>query len=107
MDDLIDMLQGIDKKNEIFNLWYEITFLRLIVSHMVAQSLYLQEVMTPQVIEDCRKHAQKIVQDRFPNIKIDFSLPKSMYENGQESPCCTHPDSSESPVSSPPPSSEA
>ena len=107
MDDILDILQGVDKKNEIFNLWYEVTFLRLIVSHMVAQSLYLQEVMTPAVIDDCRKHAQKIVQDRFPAIKIDFSLPKAMSENGQESPCCTRPDSSESPVSSPPPSNEA
>lgn len=107
MDDILDFLQGVDKKNEIFNLWYEVTFLRMIVSHMVAQSLYLQEVMTPQVIDDCRKHAQKIVQDRFPNIKIDFSLPKPKFENGQESPCCTRPDSSESPDASPPPSNIA
>ena len=130
MDDILDALVGLDKKNEIFNLWYEVTFLRMIVSHMVAQSIYLQEVMTPQVIEECREHAQKIVRERFPLIKIDFSQPteeqseakrkhlenlmilqqkmgRSTGESKQESPCCTHSDSSESHPVSQNPLSEA
>lgn len=84
MDDIFDMMHGIDKKNEIFNIWYEVTFLRMIISHMVAQSLYLQKVMTPEVINDCRKHAQKIVQEKFPLIKIDFST----NEGQTEDPAC-------------------
>ncbi len=110
MDDILDTLLGFDKKKQIFDLWYEVTFLRMVVSHMVAQSLYLQEVMTPQVIEDCRKHAQEVVQKKFPHCKIDFLSEKqpdtATGENGQESPCCTRPDCSESPDVSPPPLSE-
>lgn len=130
MEDILDMLSGLDKKNEIFNLWYEVTFIRMIVSHMVSQSLYLQEVMTPEVLDECRKQAQKVVKERFPLLKIDFSQPtedqaeakrkhlenlkilqekmfKVTGESVQESPCCTRPDSSESPDVSPLPSSEA
>jgi hypothetical protein len=107
VDDILDMLSGIDKKNEIFTLWYEVTFLRIIISHLLDQSLYLQEVMTPEVIEECRKHAQKIVKERFPLQNIDFSLPKqpdkTTGESVQESPCCTHSDSSESQNVSPHP----
>jgi hypothetical protein len=126
MDDIIDMLQGVDKKNEIFNLWYEITFLRLVFSYIVGKSTEMQNLLTKDVIEECRKQAQTVVQERFPSIKIDFSEPSpeqkekkekhidnlkfmnkllglSTGENGQVNPCCIHPDSSDTqPVSHPP-----
>ncbi len=75
MDDIKNMLLGVDTTNEIFNLWYEVTFLRMILSNMVSHSLYLQEVMTPELIDECRKQSQDIVQARFPVCKISFSPP--------------------------------
>ena len=110
MDDILDALLGFDKKKQIFDLWYEVTVLRMVVSHMVAQSLYLQEVMTPEVIEQCRKHAQEVVQKKFPLSKIDFSPAQqpdgTTCESEQERSCCTRPDCSESPDASPLPSNE-
>ena len=129
MEDIMDMLSGVDKKNEIFNLWYEVTFLRLILSFLVSKSEYLKSELTMDVLDECRKEAQNIVKERFPLLTIDFTEPSPeqtekrkkhfenlkfinklmglKYENGQESPCCNHPDSSDTPPVSPPPSSEA
>lgn len=129
MDDIMDMLSGVDKKNEIFNLWYEVTFVRLVLCFLVSKSQYLQSELTPEVLDMCRKQAQDVVKERFPLLTIDFSeqTPEQVEkrkkhfenlkfinklmglksENEQESPCCTHPDSSKSPTSSPPPSNEA
>ena len=130
MDDVMDMLYGIDKKNEIINLWYEITFLRLLMCHALGTNAEISSSITDIAIKECREAAQKVVQERFPAIKIDFSEPSeeqkkkkqkhmenlkfvnkllglTTSENAQESPCCTRPDSSESPVVSPPPSNEA
>lgn len=129
MDDIMDMLSGVDKKNEIFNLWYEVTFVRLILSFLVSKSEYLQSELTKEVLDMCRKEAQDIVKERFPLLTIDFTEQtpeqvekrKKHFENlkfmnklmglksesGQESPCCTRPDSSESPDVSPPPSNIA
>jgi hypothetical protein len=130
MDDIMDMLQGVDKKNEIFGLWYEVTFLRLVFSYIVGHSKEMQNLLTKDIIEECRKQAQVVVQERFPAIKIDFSEPSpeqkekkekhienlkfmnkllglTTGENGQVDPCCTHPDSSDTPPVSPPQGNEA
>jgi len=129
MEDIMDMLSGVDKKNEIFNLWYEITFIRLVFSYIVGHSKEMQGLLTTDVIDECRKQAQDIVKERFPLLTIDFIEPtpeqvekrKKHFENlkfmnkllglksenGQESPCCTHPDSSDTPPVSPPQGNEA
>lgn len=129
MDDIMDMLSGIDKKNEIFNLWYEITFLRLVFSYIVGHSKEMQALLTTDVIDECRKQAQDVVKERFPLLTIDFTEPSPEMiekkkkhfenlkfmnkllglksENGQEDPCCTHPDSSDTPPVSPPQENEA
>jgi len=130
MEDIMDMLSGVDKKNEIFNLWYEITFVRLVFSYIVGHSKEMQDLLTTDVIDECRKQAQDIVKERFPLLTIDFTEPslemiekkKKHFENlkfmnkvlglnsvgnAQESPCCTHPDSSDTPPVSHPPLSEA
>lgn len=126
MDDMLDMLMGVDKKNEIFNLWYEVTFLRLLFCQALGANEQMAAVITPECIAECRKEAQKQVQERFPVVKIDFSEPSPEHmekrkkhledlhklnatlggivgepapivESEQESPCCTPQDYSESP----------
>ena len=42
MDDIIDMLHGVDKKNEIFNLWYDVTCLRVVFSYILGHSKEMQ-----------------------------------------------------------------
>jgi hypothetical protein len=76
MNDMIDKLLGIDQRNEIFNLWYEVTFLRLILDHLVQNNSNLRSNCTPQLIDTAKEEAQKIVQKRFPMIEIKFNVKK-------------------------------
>jgi hypothetical protein len=110
MDDIMDkMFFGFDKKNEIFNLWYEINFLRLILNKILALNPSLVEKFDEECILAAREQAREIVTKRFPHCKITFNqeIPNPTDENKQEQTYCTHPDSSESPPASPPPSNEA
>lgn len=75
MDDMMDFMMGVDKKNEIFNLWYEVTFLRLVVNHVLVSNPSLAECLSEEAMAACKFNAQQIVQERFPVIKIDFSEP--------------------------------
>lgn len=80
MDDILDRLMGVDKKKEIFDLWYEITFLRLVLNEIFILNPSLHEKMDQEKYECCRKNAQKFVSDRFPECKIKFSDPKTPEE---------------------------
>ena len=75
MDDILDMLMGVDKKGEIFTLWYEITFLRMVVNKIMQLNPDLHKEMTEEVYESARNEAQDIVRGRFPNCKLDFTKP--------------------------------
>lgn len=75
MDDIMDMMIGIDKKNEIFNLWYEVTFLRLVLNHIVVCNPSLAECLSEGIMDGCKAAAQDVVKERFPLAKIDFSEP--------------------------------
>ena len=70
MDNVIDAMMGLDKRKEIFNLWYEVTYLRLVVSQIIptegASNLNLEKI---------RKDAQEIVKKRFPEVGITFKDP--------------------------------
>ncbi len=75
MDDILDMMIGIDKKNEIFNLWYEVTFLRIVLNHIVASNPSLAECLSEGIMDGCKAAAQEVVKERFPLAQIDFSEP--------------------------------
>lgn len=106
MDDMIDVLQGFDKKNEIFNLWYEVTFLRLVLNEIMVLNPKLHENLTDETIENARKMSREVVTKRFPHCKITFNE-EATGESKQEQTCCTHPDSSVSHPVSPIPSNAA
>lgn len=76
MDDIIDGLMGVDKRVEIFTLWYEITFLRMVLNKVLEFNTELHTKMTEEVYEEVRKRSKDIVKSRFPNIGIDFSKPR-------------------------------
>jgi hypothetical protein len=73
MDDIMDRLMGIDKKNEIFNLWYEINFLRLVVNEILSLNPELHKNLNEESFQKCRKQAQDIVRVRFPGCNITFN----------------------------------
>lgn len=75
MNDIMDAMIGVDKKNEIFNLWYEVTFLRLVLNHIVASNTNLAECLSEGLLDGCKAAAQDVVKEKFPLAQIDFSEP--------------------------------
>lgn len=68
MQELKDVLSGIDKTNEIINLWYEVTFLRGVLVQLATK-----DQLGKLNLEFARNEAQEIVRERFPKLKITFS----------------------------------
>lgn len=75
MEDILDRLIGVDKKNEIFNLWFEINFLRHCFNSILSLNPELQKDFDERWIERCREMASEEVKNRFPHCKIDFLKP--------------------------------
>lgn len=69
----MSQMMGIDKNNEIFNLWYELTYLRMIVGIIAERSDTLP--ITKDEISKCRERAQELVRKRFPKCEIGFTSP--------------------------------
>ena len=98
----LDLMMGFENKKEVFNLWFEVTFLRLCVNRILELNPQLKENLTQECYDKSRQEAMEIVQKRFPNFKIEFvSVDK------QEDSCCTSPDLQESPDVSALPLNEA
>lgn len=83
MDEVLDALLGLDKKNEIFSLWYEVIFLRKCLNHLIAHNAL---IITPEVIEEARQNAQNEVRAKFPMIMIDFKKPEVKAPDQNPSP---------------------
>lgn len=98
MDDILYAIMGIDKQKEIFNLWYEVNFLRLSLNQILKLNPDLHVNLKKKDLESCRKEAQEIVKRRFPNCNIVFNEEAS--ESMQECPSCTPQESSEPPHAS-------
>jgi hypothetical protein len=90
MSDLNDMmarLVGVDHTNEIFNIWYELTFLRVIYSKFLEQNPAFLEKMSPEILDQCRNESKRIVQMKFPKVPLQFNSPKEIHkENEQKTP---------------------
>lgn len=84
MDDILDMLMGVDKKGEIFTLWYEVTFLRMVLNKILSFNPELHEKMTEEVYDQARKESQEHVKSRFPQCNLDFSKPGCRVRGNQD-----------------------
>lgn len=91
MDDILDKLMGIDKKNEIFNLWYEVNFLRSVLNRILQLNPDLHENLREECFQKAREEAKEIVRKRFPHCKITFDSPGTPNECQKEGPACTPP----------------
>lgn len=85
MDDVLDLIMGIDKKNEIINLWYEVSYVRLLLTEIVKQSPELAKCLTEEMIAKTRLDAQDIVKARFPLMKVEFLTPEQAEEKRKKS----------------------
>lgn len=77
-NDILDMLNGMDKKNEIINLWYEINFVRHCLNKIINLNPELLKDFNQETLNQCREFAQEEVKLRFPDIKIEFKPNKSI-----------------------------
>lgn len=86
MDDMLGALLGMDKNKEIFNLHYQVNYLRLLFTHLLQQNPDLAKCMNQEAFDRARDVARDIVRDRFPNFNVRF--PDS---NLDEATACTPP----------------
>lgn len=78
--DLLNKMGGFDQTNEFFKLWYEVTYLRLLINQILVLNPSLQEKVTPEQVEQCRIGAQDVVRGLFPNMNITFPDKKKATE---------------------------
>lgn len=77
MEDLLDKIgYGIDKRNEIFNLWFEVSFLRNCLNKILELNPDLHKNLDEEKLNLCRQLAKEEVIKRFPLCKIDFTQSK-------------------------------
>lgn len=72
MNDIFDEILGVDKKKEIFNLHYEINYLRILFNHVLKNNPTISSCVDIEAIDNARKQAQEIVKGMFPLCNIDF-----------------------------------
>jgi hypothetical protein len=68
MDNIIDAIMGIDKRKEILTLWYEVTYLRMVISQIIPS-----DVASMINFEKIKSDAQEVVRKRFPEAELNFT----------------------------------
>jgi hypothetical protein len=70
IEDVLSQMMGIDKNHEIFNLWYEVTYLRILLGHVVANAEGVS--LNENILIGARIAAQSEVMRKFPMCTITF-----------------------------------
>ena len=70
--DVINGLIQLSNNKEIFNLWYEITFLRMYINHILTQNTDIASCVNENSIQNARLMAQIEVQSKFPGCEHLF-----------------------------------
>jgi hypothetical protein len=68
MDDILDILNGFDKRKEILCLWYEVTYLRLIMGKIITK-----EIAKNMNFEEIKSEARAELSKKFPFVKFEES----------------------------------
>jgi hypothetical protein len=66
---------NVDTVKEMFDLWYEVTFLRFLMTEIINHNESLGKFIKPETFEDCRRKAQVFLKDKF-KIDLEYSKPK-------------------------------
>ena len=79
MNEVKAAVLGIDVPQEVFDLWYELIYLRSLVSIILEKNPDISEGITKETFEQARKLAQGGLKKRFPNVDLEYkSLAKGM-----------------------------
>lgn len=72
MEDILDGLLGFNKKKEIIDLWYEVTFVRFILNNIMIENPEVAKCITKEMLDKTRLDAQEHVKNKFPYMGILF-----------------------------------
>jgi hypothetical protein len=63
---------GIDPNKQVIDLWYEVTYIRILISKILDSNPEIAKCIGLDEIIESKFQAQQIVQTKFPKCKIDF-----------------------------------
>ncbi len=72
LEEKVDFMLGLDHKKEIFDLWYEITYLRHIINIMLSLSPEICDKITPTNLKEARNLSKIEVMTKFNKFNITF-----------------------------------
>jgi hypothetical protein len=74
-DELKSRVLNVDTVKEMFDLWYEVTFLRFLMTEIVNHNESLGKFLDQDTFENCRRKAQVFLKDKF-KIDLEYQNPK-------------------------------
>ena len=77
LEEILSQSMGIDKNKEIFNLWYEVVFLRNMLNLIISNNHEIGSCINQYSVDLARGSAQGEVMKRFPNCSITFTDPQT------------------------------
>lgn len=80
MEEIVDILMGVDKKKEIFNLWFELNFLRHCFNSILTLNPELHKDFDQKWLDKCREMSLEEVKKKFPHCNIDYIDPSEKKE---------------------------
>jgi hypothetical protein len=72
VDDVKVAVMRLDTPKEIFDLWYELSYMRVILSTLLKENPDLIKNWGKDTVESCRKIAQDLVKERFPKANLEY-----------------------------------
>lgn len=70
---LMQHLHGIDHLKQIFDLWFELNYLRCVLNEITVEN---KLTLNPKSLEKARDMAKMMMKERFPTVDLDYSNPK-------------------------------
>lgn len=72
---------GIDLTKEVLDVWYEVTFLRFLLTDILQKAPTLAEHITDETYDRCRKQAQVFLLQRFKRTPEPEMMPDDDHNN--------------------------
>lgn len=80
LNEMTAQVLKLDTVKEIFDLWYELSYFKLVFQEMLNQNPELVKSYSPEMFDKCRMGAQEILRKKF-GIDLAYSKPGEKNEN--------------------------
>lgn len=75
---------GLDTVNEVINLWFEVTYLRILISEILINNEQVINSISPEIFEKCRERSKEFLLDKFPMMGIKFNDKENESKKSEE-----------------------